>query len=708
MRWPLLLPLTLLTGCGEDVAKSEPAVEADADTGTDADTDVPDEPCTPALWFLDADGDGHGDPFFAMEGCPAPPGYVDNDTDCDDTDPEAFPGQVWYGDVDGDGFGDPDLAQESCTRPEGHVAVADDCDDADSTKNPAIDWHTDADADGYGDPASTVPSCEVGALDVSNADDCDDTDPEIHPLATEVCDAYIDNDCNGLADEEDPGLELRSRVPLFRDADSDGWGSEEYVGDHCPSSGIGVEERGDCDDSDASVNPDRLELPDETDQNCDGDTYYHYVETLSEGLVRDDPSEGFGTYFWSRDLDGDADQDLLLGYPDADSERGELAWWDDTTDADLSAAAKQASWTGIAEGSRLGESAAAVGDLDDDGIEDLLVSDFGEGGEAWTVHLLSSDTPSGMLSGTTASWELDANPLGASLLAVGDIDSDGLPEAIIGQNNGTTNDVGRLYMVDADDLGTSTDPSTLSFVEGVGRRSDFGAAIDVVADADGDGVSEVIVGSRRAGQAHLLTAADFAAESASDSTTIYGDSQFGGVGEFVGGLGDLDGDGYGDFAISSYNSTAWNDVGAVHFFYGASDILDSRPISGEDARLIGQTYGESFGGINRKDFHAASDMDGDGTDDLLMAVTSRAVDGASGSGAVYGIFGRRLSGTHYAEDVADFAMRGTRPYTYLGIGVARAGDRDGDGHEDLWLGAKHSQTGDRDGTIYFFPSELIP
>ena len=194
------------------------------------------------------------------------------DDNCDGSlDAGAVDKVTSWEDSDGDGYGNPDVYLWACSVPSDHVLNDDDCDDSDSTKNPDIDWYTDADADGFGDPAAEVPSCAVSEQEVANADDCDDTDAEIHPLATEVCDEYVDNDCNGLADEEDPGLELRSRVPLFLDADSDGWGAEEYVGDYCPSSGIGVEVRGDCDDSDASVNPDRLELPDETDQNCDGE-----------------------------------------------------------------------------------------------------------------------------------------------------------------------------------------------------------------------------------------------------------------------------------------------------------------------------------------------------------------------------------------------------------------------------------------------------
>ena len=136
-------------------------------------------------------GTGFGDPFEAVEGCPAPTGYVADDTDCDDTDPEALPGRTWYPDIDGDGFGDPSTSIESCARPEGHISRADDCDDMDSTRHPDADWNTDADADGYGDPASPVPSCVATAEDVADDSDCDDADPDVHPLAVEVCD-YID------------------------------------------------------------------------------------------------------------------------------------------------------------------------------------------------------------------------------------------------------------------------------------------------------------------------------------------------------------------------------------------------------------------------------------------------------------------------------------------------------------------------------------
>lgn len=107
-------------------------------------------------WYPDLDGDGRGDEAGApLAACEQPPGYVSNDSDCDDTDPAVHRGAVelcdgldnncegtvdegatllWYPDLDGDGAGSASSsAVESCEQPENLVANANDCNDANAS-----------------------------------------------------------------------------------------------------------------------------------------------------------------------------------------------------------------------------------------------------------------------------------------------------------------------------------------------------------------------------------------------------------------------------------------------------------------------------------------------------------------------------------------------------------------------------------------------
>ena len=143
------------------------------------DSPVPagDSSCQELTSWLDADGDGFGDPQQELSTCEPVSGFVDNDLDCDDSDPGVFPG-----------------AEEQCDE------VDQDCDgELDEDAVDTSTWYEDLDGDGYG-VGEAVSGCFPPADSAPQDGDCDDGNGHIHPDALEACDA-ADNDCNGLIDD---------------------------------------------------------------------------------------------------------------------------------------------------------------------------------------------------------------------------------------------------------------------------------------------------------------------------------------------------------------------------------------------------------------------------------------------------------------------------------------------------------------------------
>ncbi len=130
-------------------------------------------------WYADADIDGYGDRAQSVRACTAPPGYGADDTDCDDSDGDIYPG-----------------AQEICNGDD------DDC-DAQIDEAGALGsgtWYRDADQDGWGDPLVASTGCTQPAGYLTDDTDCDDTDPAIHPGVPDRTDG-IDGDCDGVVDD---------------------------------------------------------------------------------------------------------------------------------------------------------------------------------------------------------------------------------------------------------------------------------------------------------------------------------------------------------------------------------------------------------------------------------------------------------------------------------------------------------------------------
>ncbi len=169
-----------------------------------------------------------------------------------------------------------------------------DCDDADPAIGaPTTALFPDADGDTYGDPASSAFVCDDTAGYVSDDTDCDDTSASIHPGASELCDAAdADEDCDGATDDDDP--DAVGQTAAFLDDHGDGFGGTT-AGLYCDLPSGWVATSTDCDDSNASVNPDADEVCNGLDDDCD---------TVVDTDAIDQPT-------WYADADGD-------GYTDPD------------------------------------------------------------------------------------------------------------------------------------------------------------------------------------------------------------------------------------------------------------------------------------------------------------------------------------------------------------------------------------------------------
>ncbi len=312
--------------------------------GVDEDCDgMTDEDVTSTLWYLDGDGDGHAPVGAATQtNCAQPTGYVATNDDCDDTDAAVNPSAselcstaydddcdgainesnavgvvTWYEDNDADGYGNASSTISACPDPTpgGYVLDATDCDDTDGAINPAANevcdldvdndcdgvaddldpsttgeptWYADTDNDGYGDLNSTTKKCDMPSTHEANSTDCDDTKAAVNPGAPETCSTAYDDDCDGMANEDD----APDAPDWYIDTDNDGFAnySTSPTTKSCvqPSGTNEITDPEDCDDSDNQTYPGAAEICDSKDNDCDGD--------VDEGTV---------DQWWYQDKDGD-------------------------------------------------------------------------------------------------------------------------------------------------------------------------------------------------------------------------------------------------------------------------------------------------------------------------------------------------------------------------------------------------------------------
>ena len=488
--------------------------------------------------------------------------------------------------------------------------------------------------------------------------------------------------------------------------------------------------------------------------DADGDTLVYSLSGTDAGLFTITPDTGEVRFMAAPDFempgddDGDNVYDIIVTASDGTNSTNHnvaITVTDENDLIPLSSLDGSNGFTlaGIDGGDYSGFSVSSAGDVNGDGYDDLIIGAWradpngdSYAGETYVIHggarapgtdgvldLSSLNGTSGFILNGVDAFDRS----GISVSSAGDVNGDGYDDLIIGAQgadpNGASN-AGEAYVVhggaSAPGTGGRFNLSTLNgsngfILNGIDRDDFSGASVSSAGDVNGDGYDDLIIGARYAdpngrnsGETHVVYGGasapgtdgvlDLSDLDGSNGFTLKGIDAFDQSGISVSSAGDVNGDGYDDLIIGARyaDPNGGTNVGETHVVYGGA----SAPGTGGRFNLstLNGTNGFILNGVDASDYSggsvsSAGDVNGDGYDDLIIGADG-ADDSAGETYVVYG--GANAPETDGEMDLS--ALNGTNGFTLTGIdagdrsgtSVSSAGDVNGDGYDDLIIGANRA------------------
>jgi hypothetical protein len=287
--------------------------------------------------------------------------------------------------------------------------------------------------------------------------------------------------------------------------------------------------------------------------------------------------------------------------------------------------------------------------------------------------------------------DLSGDEVGYAVACAGDVNGDGYDDLAIGAPHdiGTVDREGLAYVFDG---GPNGPDSTPDWQVGSGQKGSlFGAAIGPAGDLNDDGYDDLIVGAPGYNNGTTKTGAVFlycGSHGGLDATPAWSyvsDQKDSNLGIAASTAGDVNGDGYGDVIVGAhwYDNGELNE-GAVLLFYGLGtcDLAAGPDWSFESAQQEA-ALGRSAA--------TAGDVNGDGFDDVIAGAPY--YDGGHpDEGAAFVFYGS----ANGLPAEPDWTAHGGRAGALFGLAVATAGDVNGDGFDDIVIGAPFYDGGQED------------
>jgi len=232
---------------------------------------------------------------------------------------------------------------------------------------------------------------------------------------------------------------------------------------------------------------------------------------------------------------------------------------------------------------------------------------------------------------------------------------------------------------------------TLFAPVGEAELDEFGSSVATAGDVNGDGYADVIVGAPNAdaggdmaGRAYVYYGGPHA--DAVADLTLTGATANDYLGCAVGTAGDMNRDGYDDVIVGAFNSNAGGAAtGQAYVYFGGAS-----PDAVADLTLNGVAVSDNFG----ISVATAGDVNGDGYDDVIVGAEYNDTGGPN-AGQAYVYYGAASP-----DAMADLTLTGTTDYGFFGCSVGTAGDVNGDGYDDVIVGAWQAGSGGRAFVYY--------